>query len=186
MKKSILFIISCLVAIIANAQDIEFSIGEKPRVFFEHTLIKQNSVTFSYAEISKENAMLKIFHEQKWWEAPVYLHLEYQTTFEQHTALLGGTYSLLLPCGAINFSAFARYDTPCFFSPQVSLSYSLFCKNVEFYGYNHCWYSNGVCFFGEERIHYNFNEHYAVGAILSIAYFGSFTLTPSLGFRFRF
>ena len=93
----------CLSALTAKAQTIEVVLGEQPRLFLEKTSVTQNSTTFAYLEAGyNAGAMVKLFHEQKFWDAPAYIHAEYQSTFNgSHTAIAGGSYSFGLPNGYI-------------------------------------------------------------------------------------
>ena len=57
---------------------------------------------------------------------------------------------------------------------------------MELYGYNHYWYNGAHCFFGEERIHFRITDHFKIGGIFDLTYFGQFAITPYLGLRFDF
>ena len=73
MKQFLIITILCLSALTAKAQTIEVVLGKQPRVFLEKTRVMDNSVTFAYLEAGyKAGSMLKLFHEQKFWKAPVY------------------------------------------------------------------------------------------------------------------
>lgn len=188
MKKFVLSIVIACVALTSHAQDVELVINGQPRVFFEHTTIADNTTTFAYLEATYNGgSMLKLFHEHKFWEAPMFLHLEYQSTFNTHTAIAGASYSFYLPKGFVSLAPLARYDWgQNLFAIQLSNSYLFNFGRLELYGYNHAWYNGSFCFFGEERLHVKIDEHYAIGLILNIMYFNGWDMSPSLGLRYRF
>lgn len=188
MKKITLTFLLVLFAMISKAQDVELVINKQPRVFFEHTAVADNSTTFAYLEATYNGgSMMKLFHEQKFWDAPVFLHLEYQTTFSSHTAIAGASYSFYLPNGFVSLAPLARYDWGInSFAIQLSNSYLFAWDRLELYGYNHAWHNGAFCFFGEERIHFKFSENYAIGLIVNISHFGGWSITPALGLRYRF
>ena len=106
MKRILIIAVLCLSALTAKAQTIEVVIGQQPRIFLEKTKVSENATSFAYIEGSyKGGAMVKLFHEQKWWEAPAYIHAEYQSSFNgTHTMIAGGSYSFGLPNGFISLS----------------------------------------------------------------------------------
>lgn len=173
----------------AKAQTVEFVAGETQRVFIEKTATSENATTFAYLEATYNGgAMLKVFHEQKFWQMPLYFHGEYQTTFNgNHTALAGLTWSFGLPNGFISFTPQYRYDFGAnLHGVQFSNAYLAAWKWVELYGYNHYWYNGAHCFFGEERLHFRVTDHFKIGAIVDLTYFGQSAATPYLGIRFDF
>lgn len=188
--KRVLTIIAAMSAILtAKAQTVELLVGEQQKVFFEQTIGAANSVTFGYLEATYNGgAMVKLFREQKFWEAPIYIHAEYQSTFDgNHTAILGGAYSFNLKNGFISLCPLYRYDFASRASAiQVSNVYFASWRWCELYGYNHFWYNGSPCFFGEERFHIKIGEHFRIGAIVDLTYFGSFKATPYLGVRYDF
>ena len=81
--------------------------------------------------------------------------------------------------------SFGHWDTrETVSSPQLSNAYLLAYKWLEFNGFNHLWYSNGFCFFGEERIHFNVTQKFKVGFICDITHFGEWRIIPQAGIRF--
>ena len=189
MKKVIAIAALVLAASTLRAQTVEFVAGSSQRVFIEKTATTDNAVTFAYLEATYGGgAMLKVFHEQKFWQMPLYLHGEYQTTFDGiHVALAGLTWTFGLPNGFISFTPQYRYDVGAnLHGAQFSNAYLAAWKWVELYGYNHFWYNGSPCFFGEERIHFRITDHFKIGGILDLTYFGQFGATPYLGVRFDF
>lgn len=187
MKRFLIIAVFCLSALTAKAQTIEVVLGKQPRIFLEKTSVTDNSTSFAYLEGSYGGgAMVKLFHEQKWWKAPVFVHAEYQSTFNgSHTAIAGGSYSFGLPNGFISLSPFYRYDFGINrHAVQLSNSYLAAWKWCELYGYNHVWYNGGINYFGEERFHINLTKHLKIGAILNLTYFGMFDATISFGIRY--
>lgn len=67
--------------------------------------------------------------------------------------------------------------------PEIDI-HLLAYKWLEFNGFNHLWYSNGFCFFGEERIHFNVTQKFKVGFICDITHFGEWRIIPQAGIRF--
>ena len=188
MKRTIVILSLLLIGMISKAQDVELVINEQPRVFFEHTAIADNSTTFTYQEATYNvGSMLHLYHEQKFWDAPVFLHLEYQSTFNTHTAIAGASYSFYLPTGFVSIAPLSRYDWGInSFAVQLSNSYCFDWGVLQFYGYNHLWYNGAMCFFGEERMHIKLSKHYAAGLILDITHFGAWEVIPALGLRYSF
>lgn len=189
MKRILIIAALCLAALTAHSQTIEVVSGSTTRIFLEKTNTTDNSTTFGYLEATfNAGAYLQVFHEQKFWDAPIFLHGEYQTTFDgNHTAIAGPAYSFYLPNGFISLGAFYRYDFGInTHAVQTSLSYFAAWKWLELYGYNHFWYNGAPSFFGEERLHIRLSEHFLVGAILDLTYFGEFAAVPLVGIRFDF
>lgn len=186
MNRILTIAVILLTALTAKAQTVEVLIGEQQKLFLEKTAFTQNSVTFAYLEATYNGgAMVKLFREQKFWEAPAYIHAEYQSTFDgSHTAILGGAYAFNLPHGSITLCPLARYDFGIDkWAAQASQVYFFDWKWFELYGYNHFWYNGSPCFFGEERAHLKLGEHLRLGLILDLTYFGEFHATPMFGIR---
>ena len=71
MKRFLIIAVLCLSALTAKAQTIEVVLGKQPRIFLEKTSVSKNATSFAYLEAGyKGGAMVKLFHEQKFWEAP--------------------------------------------------------------------------------------------------------------------
>lgn len=189
MKKYILIIALALVGIASRAQTAELVIGKSQRFFIEKTAASENATSFAYLEATYNGgAMIKLFHEQKFWKAPIFLHGEYQTTFDgNHTAIAGPSWTIGLPTGFLSLGAFYRYDFgPKLHGAQASFCYLSAWKWVELYGYNHFWWNGSPCFFGEERLHFRITDHIKIGAIVDLTYFGEFAAIPYLGLRYDF
>ena len=187
MKRFLIIAVLCLSALTAKAQIIEVVLGEQPRIFLEKTRVMDNSISFAYLEGGyNTGAMVKLFHEQKFWKAPAYIHAEYKSTFNgSHTAIVGGSYSFGLPNGFISLCPLYRYDFGINkHAIQLSNCYLAAWKWCELYGYNHVWYNGGVNFFGEERFHINITQSFKIGAILNITHFGAWGATISAGIRY--
>ena len=189
MKRLFIAFVFTLAALSMKAQTVELVLGSQPRILVEKTAVTDNSVSFAYLEAAYQGgAMLKLFHEQKWWEFPAYIHAEYQTAFDNsHTAILGGAYSFGLRNGFISICPLYRYDFGInAHAVQLSNCYFVAWKWCELYGYNHIWFNGGMNFFGEERYHINITKHFKIGAILDITHFGDWTATISAGIRYDF
>ena len=189
MKKIVALFAAILACLVCRAQTVELVAGKTQRVFIEKTAVTNNSTSFAYLEATYGGgAMLKVFHEQKFWEAPVFLHAEYQTTFDgTHTAIIGPSWTAGIPTGFLSLGAFYHYDIgPNLHAAQVSFCYLSAWKWVELYGYNHFWFNGSPNFFGEERVHFRITDHFKVGAILDLMYFGEFAAIPYLGIRYDF
>lgn len=188
--KRVLAIIAALTAVLtAKAQTAELLIGEQQRAFIEQTIGTEHSVTFAYLEATYNGgAMIKLFRERKFWEAPIYIHAEYQSTFDGgHTAIFGGAYTFGLKNGFISLCPLYRYDfAPGLHAIQLSNIYKADWRWCELYGYNHFWYNGSPCFFGEERFHIKLGQHFRLGAVVDISYFGAFRIQPYCGIRYDF
>jgi len=189
MKNILIIAVICLSALTARAQTIEVVCGSTPRIFLEKTLVSDNATTFGYMEAAFGGAAYaQFFQEYKWWSAPVYVHGEYRTTFDgNHTAMAGISYSFILPHGNISLAPLYRYDIGINkHAAQLGNAYFVDWGWLELYGYNDLWYNGAVNFYGEQRAHLRITEHYKIGAIVDISYFGEFAIVPSLGMRIDF
>lgn len=189
MKQILTIAALCLAALTAHGQTVEVVGGSTTRIFLEKTQATDNSTTFAYMEATfGGGAYVQVFREQKWWDTPLYLHGEYRSTFDgAHTIIAGPSYSFFVPVGFFSLAPFYRYDIgPNKHAVQVSACYFLDWGWLELYGYNDAWYDGAVNFFGEERMHFRINEHFKIGAILDVTYFGEFAITPLLGVRYDF
>ena len=189
MKHILIIAAMCLAALTAKAQTIEVVGGSTTRIFLEKTLATDNATTFAYIEASfGGGAYAQVFQEYKWWETPLYLHGEYRTTFDgNHTIIAGPSYSFFVPTGFISLAPFYRYDIGINkHAVQLSACYLFDFGWLELYGYNDAWYNGEMNFFGEERIHLRLTDHIKIGALIDLAYFGEFTITPGFGLRFDF
>lgn len=184
MKRIFVIILICL-CVQVKSQDVQVLFGENNKIFFENTHINKNSTTFAYLELAcDKNAMMKVFHEQKYWEMPLYIHVEYQNSNNNHTGLLGTSYTLNHKKGYISLGALFRYDRECSF--QISNSYLLFWEWGDFNGYNHLWINKHCFFVGQERFNIKINQNLAFSIILDITYFSEWNITPYTGLRYRF
>lgn len=189
MKRILIIAALCLAALTANGQTIEVLGGSTTRIFIEKTSTTDNSMTYGYIEGAFNNsAYAQFIHEQKFWKLPLYIHGEYRTTFNgAHTAIAGASYSFGLPCGFISVGEYYRFDFGAnLHSAQSSVCYLADFGWLELYGYNDFWYDGAPNFFGEERAHIKITEHFKLGAVVDLAYFGSFTATPYIGIRYDF
>lgn len=185
--KKLLLALCLLFCLGATAQTTaELLVGKQQKIFLERTFVTDNSCTFGYLEATYNGgAMFKVFHEQKFWKAPVYGHVEYQTTFDgNHVALAGLGLYKFLDNGFLELCPMYRYDGQS--NWNLSFVYLLNWKYLELYGYNHLWGWDSVCFFGEERVHFKIGQHFRLGGAVDLAYFGEFTVTPMLGVRYDF
>lgn len=189
MKRILTIAALCLAALTATAQTVEVVCGSTTRIFIEKTLVSDNATTFAYMEATfGGGGYAQFFQEGKWWETPIFLHGEYRTTFDgNHTIIAGPSYSFFLPHGVINLAPFYRYDIGINqHAVQLSASYSVDFGWLELYGYNDAWYNGQMNFYGEERIHFRLTDHFKIGAILDLSYFGGFAAVPAVGIRFDF
>ena len=179
----------CLAALTARAQTVEIVSGSTTRIFLEKTLASDNATTFAYMEATFGGGVYgQFFQEVKFWKAPVFLHGEYRTTFDgNHTAIVGPSLAIYSKHGLVTIAPFYRYDFGINKSAfQLGNSYFYEFGPVEFYGYNDLWYNGDLNYFGEQRIHLRLTEHFKLGFILDLSYFGEFAAAPALGVRFDF
>lgn len=187
MKRILIIAVLCLSALTAaQAQTIEILAGKQQKVFMEKTSFTANSVTFGYLEATYGGgSMLKVFREQKFWDTPLYIHAEYQATFDGGHTLIGGlAYSFNTQHGSITLCPLYRYDGG--HAGQLSEVNFFDWGWCELYCYNHFWYGGAPCFFGEERFHVKVGDHLKVGAVVDLTYFGAFAATPFFGLRYDF
>ena len=164
----------------------ELFIGKQQKIFLERTFVTDNSCTFGYLEATYGGGvMFKAFHEQKFWKAPIYGHVEYQTTFDgNHVYVAGVGLYKFLKNGFLELCPMYKYDGKS--NWNLSFIYLLNWKYIELYGYNHVWGQNKPCFFGEQRVHFKIGNHFRIGGALDISYFDKFSITPMFGLRYDF
>ena len=154
-----------MLAIVGIAQDIQLSWGKETKIIAETEKYDENSMSFLYTEQVLEanratTAYVQLFREQKFWEAPIYLHAEFRTFLaEQFTTrniyMLGFAWgALATESGYTTLEALYRYDDR---------------SNWQFTfvsGYSKGWFtfSNYADFYGIDRL-YMFSENKIFGRI---------------------
>lgn len=188
--KRLLFIILAIVNIVAHAQTIELVTNTRgdSKLFFEHTASTDNSTTYSYFETTYNgSSMADLFHEQKYWDAPLFIHAEYTTAFSgDHTILVGGAYCLYHNTGFVSFSPLYRWEYNADDAVQLTNVYLADFSKLELYGFNNLWYNGSTNFFGECRLHLKVGKHTRIGIIEDVSYFGSFNAETLVGFSYNF
>ena len=88
------------------------------KLMYEGTKVTDNSVTYAlfsgdFSDKSDNNLYYaQIFHEQKFWDAPVYIHTEFRTyNFYQNVVYLGGAFTFGSERGMIAIERLVRYDS---------------------------------------------------------------------------
>lgn len=88
------------------------------KLMYEGTKVTDNSVTYAlfsgdFSDKSDNNFYYaQIFHEQKFWDAPVYIHTEFRTyNFYQNVVYLGGAFTLATEHGMIAIEPLVRNDS---------------------------------------------------------------------------
>lgn len=87
------------------------------KLMYEGTKLTDNSVTYAlfsgdFSDKSDNNLYYaQIFHEQKFWDAPVYIHTEFRTyNFYQNVVYLGGAFTFATEHGMIAIEPLVRND----------------------------------------------------------------------------
>lgn len=88
------------------------------KLMYEGTKVTDNSVTYAlfsgdFSDKSDNNFYYaQIFHEQKFWDAPVYIHTEFRTyNFYQNVVYLGGAFTFGTEHGMIAIEPLVRNDS---------------------------------------------------------------------------
>ena len=88
------------------------------KLMYEGTKLTDNSVTYAlfsgdFSDKSNNNFYYaQIFHEQKFWDAPVYIHTEFRTyNFYQNVVYLGGAFTFGTEHGMIAIEPLVRNDS---------------------------------------------------------------------------
>lgn len=88
------------------------------KLMYEGTKVTDNSVTYAlfsgdFSDKSDNNFYYaQIFHEQKFWDAPVYIHTEFRTyNFYQNVVYLGGAFTFATEHGMIAIEPLVRNDS---------------------------------------------------------------------------
>ena len=88
------------------------------KLMYEGTKLTDNSVTYAlfsgdFSDKSDNNFYYaQIFHEQKFWDAPVYIHTEFRTyNFYQNVVYLGGAFTFVTEHGMVAIEPLVRHDS---------------------------------------------------------------------------
>ena len=88
------------------------------KLMYEGTKVTDNSVTYAlfsgdFSDKSDNNFYYaQIFHEQKFWDAPVYIHTEFRTyNFYQNVVYLGGAFTFGTEHGMTAMELLVRNDS---------------------------------------------------------------------------
>lgn len=87
------------------------------KVMFEGTKASDNAVTYAllsgdFADSGYNYFYTQLFHEHKFWDAPIYIHAEFRTyNFEQNVVYLGGAFTFETEHGMIAIEPLVRNDS---------------------------------------------------------------------------
>ena len=177
MKKILVLLFTLLSVMLVKAQNIQISKGEEFKVIAETELHYENSMSFLYTELVIEDnkatsTYVQLFREQKFWEAPIYIHAEFRTFLAEqfltdNIYMLGAAWGLLANeyC-YITLEALYRYDgqnnwqfttVGGFLKDRLSFSHY-----ADFYG------TDKLYMFSENKIFYEIAKPLSIGANIEL------------------
>lgn len=177
MKKFLFALIICFIAIAGDAQNIQIAYGEELKVIAETELHDNNSMSFLYTELVIEDnkaasTYVQLFREQKFWEAPVYIHAEFRTFIAEqfltnNVYMLGAAWGVLAKeNGYVTLEAMYRYDdrNDWQFTTVGGFDYGRlsFSHYADFYGVDKLYV------FSENKIFYQLSKHVKVGTNIEL------------------
>lgn len=177
MKKIVLLLTACLFSCVIEAQNVQISWGEELKVIAETEMYDDNSMSFLYTELIVDNnktasTYVQLFREQKFWEAPIYIHTEFRT-FLAEQFLTNNIYMLGAAWGVaakenwyITLEALYRYDdrNNWQFTTVGGFNYKKlsFSHYADFYGIDRLY------MFSENKLFFQFTKHFKVGANIEL------------------
>lgn len=174
-----------------------------PKVWSDMCFTTDNSTT--YGEIQKAlnqegNFYIQLFHEQKFWDVPVYIHTEYRAQSSvdvEHILMVGAAFTLGTENGYIAIEPLCRVDGTKgnwgIVQPMMSVvsghDWDVFNLNT----FTDFWYddnfmNNGFNWYSELWSYFNVYKYIELGAVTQFAYSGPGTffagISPALKIKF--
>lgn len=177
MKKALLMIVALLSCILAGAQNVQVSKGKELKVVAETEVYDDNTMSFLYTELVVANnraasTYVQLFREQKFWEAPLYIHAEFRTFLAEgfttnNVYLLGGAWGAIAKDnGFLTLEALYRYDDTHNWQFTVVSGYNkgrfTFSNYADFYGIDRLY------MFSENKFFYRLAKNLQVGANIEL------------------
>lgn len=177
MKKFLFALFICSFAVDGNAQNIQVAYGEELKVVAETELHDENSMSFLYTELVVEDnraasTYVQLFREQKFWEAPVYIHAEFRTFIAEqfltnNVYMLGAAWGVFAKeNGYITLEAMYRYDdrNNWQFTTVGGFTYKLisFSHYADFYGVDRLY------MFSENKLFFQLSKNFKIGTNIEL------------------
>ena len=204
MKKILILVTALLLSIGASAQTdlhylpVTFSTNGTStvgKVFTALTLPTENTVT--YVEVLKTvqdpDYYIQFFHEQKFWEAPIYMHAEFRdqswSGYGETMLMVGGAFDVFTKNGMIAFEPLLRIDGEKrdwgHFQPMFSIVTGHDWGKFNLSSFSDFWYdsnylNNGFNWYSEAWAYFKVWEHFQLGAVLSASYNESVKFSASV------
>lgn len=177
MKKYIIaFGLLCL-SFVGKAQNIQIAWGKELKVVAEAELYDENSMSFLYTELMIDNnkaasTYVQLFREQKFWEAPIYIHAEFRTFIAEqfltnNVYMLGAAWNVLSnERGYITLEAMYRYDDTNNWQVTTvgGFDYSRwsFSHYADFYG------TGNLYMFSENKLFFQLSKNFKIGTNIEL------------------
>ena len=166
-----------IVAMTGIAQNVQISKGKEFKVIAETELHDENSMSFLYTELvldgdKNTSSYVQLFREQKFWEAPIYIHAEFRTFIAEqfltdNIYMLGAAWGLMAKENSyITLEALYRYDgqNNWQFTTVGGFNYKRlsFAHYADFYGID------DLYMFSENKLFYQISKHFKIGANIEL------------------
>lgn len=177
MKKYILTLTVALLSLASMAQNIQVAWGKEWKVVAETELHDENSMSFLYTELVVDDnkatsTYVQLFHEQKFWGVPIYIHAEFRTFIAEqfltdNVYMLGAAWSVLAnEWSYITMEALYRHDgrNNWQFTTVGGFDYGrwAFSHYADFYG------TGKLYLFSENKLFYQLSTHLKVGTNIEL------------------
>jgi hypothetical protein len=177
MKKILLATLFGLLFITGQSQNVQIAWGEEVKVVAETELHDDNSMSFLYTELVVENnkaasTYVQLFREQKFWEAPVYIHAEFRTFIAEqfltnNVYMIGAAFGVIAKeNGYLTLEALYRYDDRN--NWQFTTVGGFFYKDLSFSHYADFYGVDRLYMFSENKLFYQLSNHFKVGCNIEL------------------
>lgn len=177
MKRFLMIMLVSMYAFIGWAQNIQVAWGKEWKVVAETELHDENSMSFLYTELVVDDnkaasTYVQLFREQKFWEAPIYIHAEFRTFIAENFLtnniyMLGAAWSVLAKeNGYIALEAMYRYDDRN--NWQVTTVGGFEYGRLSFSHYADFYGTGNLYMFSENKLFFQLSKNFKVGTNIEL------------------